>query len=37
MNGHRDFSFTELEKAADFLGISLRDLVMFERDEAVAL
>ena len=37
MNGHRDFSFTELEKAADFLGISLRDLVTFERDEAVAL
>lgn len=33
MNGHRDFTFSELEKVADFLGVSLRDLVTFENDE----
>ncbi|MCK6096255.1 helix-turn-helix transcriptional regulator [Micrococcus sp. EYE_162] len=35
MNGHRDFSFSELELVADFLGVQMRDLFAFE-DAAVA-
>ena len=30
MNGHRDFSFSELELVADYLGIQMRDLFAFE-------
>lgn len=33
MNGHRDFTFTELEVVADFLGLSMRDLFVFETEE----
>ena len=33
MNGHRDFTFTELEVVADFLGLSMRDLFVFEAEE----
>jgi len=33
MNGHRDFTFTELETVADFLGLSMRDLFVFEAEE----
>lgn len=33
MNGHRDFTFTELEQVADFLEVPLRDLVDFEAEE----
>ena len=32
MNGHRDFSFTELEKVATFLEVPLHELLTFERD-----
>lgn len=34
MNGHRDFSFSELEKIADFFQVSIRDLFSFEAEEA---
>ena len=33
MNGHRDFSFTELELIADFLDVQMRDLFAFEAAE----
>lgn len=32
MNGHRDFTLSELEKTADFLRVSLRDLLDFDAD-----
>lgn len=33
MNGRKDFSFSELEKTAEVLGVSLRDLLVFEGEE----
>ncbi|WP_156417194.1 helix-turn-helix domain-containing protein [Kocuria rhizophila] len=33
MNGHRDFTLSELEKTADFLRVSLRDLLDFDADK----
>jgi len=33
MNGHRDFSCTELELIADFLDVQMRDLFAFETAE----
>jgi transcriptional regulator with XRE-family HTH domain len=33
MNGHKDFSFTELAKTAEVLGVSLRDLLAFDMTE----
>lgn len=32
MNGHRDFTITELEKAANFLGVRMTDLLAFEQE-----
>ncbi|MBE1538372.1 helix-turn-helix domain-containing protein [Micrococcus yunnanensis] len=32
MNGHRDFSFSELETVADFLGVPMRDLFAFDAE-----
>lgn len=36
INGHRDFSFSELEAVADFLGVAMADLFVFERGEVPA-
>lgn len=33
MNGRREFTFTELEKIADYFGLTLRDLFSFEVGE----
>ncbi len=33
MNGHKDFTYTELMKTAEVLGVSLRDLLPDEEKE----
>jgi transcriptional regulator with XRE-family HTH domain len=35
MNGHKDFTYTELMKTAEVLGVSLRDLLPAEEKETL--